>query len=81
MVCRYANDKDMNDELRAVERADDPAAAFLTASPIRHRLDERSQVSPAETQSQGPTTAQIHRSTAAAEPIQHSTRIPMGRSR
>ncbi|KAJ9114402.1 hypothetical protein QFC20_001545 [Naganishia adeliensis] len=29
-VARYANDKDMNDELRAVERADDPAAAFLT---------------------------------------------------
>jgi pre-mRNA-splicing factor CWC26 len=33
-VSRYANDKDMNDELRAVERADDPAAAFLTVRTI-----------------------------------------------
>lgn len=32
-LARYANDKDMNDELRAVERADDPAAAFLTVRP------------------------------------------------
>jgi hypothetical protein len=39
MFCRYANDKDMNDELRAVERADDPAAAFLTVSSSSFRLN------------------------------------------
>ena len=81
VVARYANDKEMNDELRAVERADDPAAAFLT---VRARLCIiqipilNHSITSVETQIQGSTETKVHGPARTAEPIQHLARIPLG---
>lgn len=38
--CRYADDEDLNEELKEKERWNDPAAGFLTVSPLVFLLQE-----------------------------------------
>ena len=78
---RHADDTDLNEEQKAKELWNDPAAAFVTVRPslgclsslgISHNHTEETEQRPAETGIHGPGTP--------AEPVRDQTRISVGRS-
>jgi hypothetical protein len=61
---RYADDRQLNEEMRQVEHWDDPAAAFLTVSWAPYRLplssaQAHSDIHMTEKESQGTAKAQV----------------------
>lgn len=79
---RHADDADLNEEQKAKELWNDPAAAFITVHPIYYFSVLSAQISDdlTEETEQGPTKTGIHRPDTSAEPVRNQTRISVGRS-
>lgn len=78
---RHADDAELNEEQKAKELWNDPAAAFLTVRvstrvhPFKRSHDHT------EDREQRPAETRIHRSDTSTKPIRDQTRISVGRGR
>ena len=78
---RHADDAELNEEQKAKELWNDPAAAFLMVRPsATFHLSAQIPDGPTEETEQGPAETGVHRPGPSAKPVRDQARIPVGRS-